>query len=113
RSRLALRGSEKIEWSAADAPTLATTLRLPAHAQTTVELATTLPADRVRLWDFDHPRLYNFETIVTADGKLLHAKTDRFGIRKIEVTKDQFLLNGAPVRLPGFDRVHDHRVWGN
>ncbi|MDQ3815108.1 MAG: fibronectin type III domain-containing protein, partial [Armatimonadota bacterium] len=101
------------EWTTTDAPALATTLRLPARAQTTAELSTTLPADRVRLWHFDHPHLYNFETTVTADNKLLHAKTDRFGIRKVEVTKDQLFLNGEAVRLPGFNRAHDHRVWGN
>ena len=36
-----------------------------------------------------------------------HAVSDRFGIRKIEVSATEFRLNGEPVRLVGFNRVAD------
>jgi beta-galactosidase len=112
-TRITLRNAPNVTWTNTDAPALATTVRVPAGTERIVEWSTTMPAARVRLWHFDQPNLYNFETSATVGNRVLHRKSDRFGIRKIEVNKDQLLLNGEPIRMPGFNRVHDHRVWGN
>lgn len=94
-------------------PVFNNVVTLPAHGEKTLHISTTLPANRVRLWDFDHPHLYVAQTSATIKGAVQHLRRDRFGIREIKVTKDQLLLNGEPVRLAGFNRVYDHRAWGN
>ena len=92
---------------------LATQSTIPAHSVTTVDLETTLPKSRVRLWDFDHPNLNRLTTQLSSDGKVVHEQSDRFGIRKVEITQDSLLLNGERVRLNGFNRVSDSRKFGN
>lgn len=72
-----------------------------------------LASDQVRLWHFDRPNLYQLNTTLSVDGELQHAKTDRFGIRKIELTPTAIMLNGEPMRLVGFNRVSDHPKLGN
>lgn len=79
----------------------------------TVETSFTLPKAMVRLWDFDHPNLYAIHTRIVADGKILHSKSDRFGIRKVEIKPEGLWLNGERVRLVGFNRVSDSREHGN
>lgn len=86
---------------------------IPARGETVVDLETTLPKNRVHLWDFDHPNLYGLTTKLTVDGKITHEQSDHFGIRKIEVTKDSLLLNGERVRLCGFNRVSSSPETGN
>ena len=86
---------------------------VPAHGEVEVESETTLPKSRVRLWDFDHPNLYRLTTQLLADGKIVHEQTDRFGIRKIEITAESLLLNGERIRVNGFNRVSDSRKFGN
>lgn len=88
-------------------------ISIPAHSEIEVEAETSLPKARVRLWDFDHPNLYTLTTRLTANGQLQHEKYDRFGIRKIEVTKDSLLLNGERIRVCGFNRVSDSNTAGN
>jgi hypothetical protein len=66
-----------------------------------------LPAEQVRLWHFDHPEFYHLQTTLTVSGEVQHAVSDRFGIRKIEISATEFRLNGEPVRLVGFNRIAD------
>ncbi|MEI6195408.1 MAG: glycoside hydrolase family 2 TIM barrel-domain containing protein [Verrucomicrobiota bacterium] len=86
---------------------------LAPHSDMELELITSLAKKRVRLWDFDHPNLYTLTTRITTGRTLWHLKSDRFGIRKVEITPDGLLLNGERVRLPGFNRVSDSRATGN
>ena len=92
---------------------LAREVAIPARSETVVEADTVLPRERVRLWHIDQPNLYRLTTQLAVDGKVLHEKSDRFGIRKIELTKDSLLLNGERVRLCGYNRVSDSRKFGN
>ncbi|WP_338399540.1 glycoside hydrolase family 2 TIM barrel-domain containing protein [Persicobacter psychrovividus] len=78
-----------------------------------VALSTHLAKEDVALWHFDHPNLYQFETVISEGNKSLDVKKDDFGIRKIELTDSQMILNGEPVRLAGFNRVSEHRFWGS
>jgi beta-galactosidase len=96
-----------------DVAALAGKLAVPPHSTATAEFSTSLPKDAVRLWDFDHPNLYRLTTRLAAGGVAVHSRRDRFGIRKIEVTKDGLLLNGERIRVNGFNRVSDHRAFGN
>lgn len=94
-------------------PTLAATVTIPARSQVEVTTETTLPKSRVRLWHFDHPNLYRLTSRLSVGGAVVHEQTDRFGIRKVELTQHRLLLNGEPVRLNGFNRVSDSRKFGN
>lgn len=119
RYKLANAGDQPVTASLAGAidgavePALATKVTIPPRTEMTINLGTTLPASRVRLWHFDHPNLYSLMTQLRIDGQVADSRTDRFGIRKIEVTKDSLLLNGERVRLCGFNRVSDSREFGN
>ena len=70
-------------------------------------------SDSVKLWHIDNPNLYGCEIVVSQNGQLLNRKQSFFGFRKIEIKEHQLLLNGEPVKLAGFNRVHDHRAVGN
>lgn len=89
------------------------TVKVNAIGVTEIELEGKLDAKKVKLWHFDTPELYQLKTSVSEQAKVLHTRTDNFGIRKFEVTRTQMLLNGEPVRLAGFNRVSDHRFWGS
>jgi len=68
---------------------------------------------KARLWHFDHPNLYVLNSRLVTDGKTLHAKSDRFGIRTVEFKPDGLYLNGELIRVPGFNRVGDSNEAGN
>lgn len=72
-----------------------------------------LPAELVDLWHFNDPNLYTIKATLRVKGKATHMATDRFGIRKVEVKGDALYLNGAPVRLVGFNMVPEDRFDGN
>lgn len=88
-------------------------VKVAANAVTQVTARVTLPRERVRLWHFDHPNLYTLATRLSAGGKVQDEKSDRFGIRKVEVTQDSLLLNGERIRVCGFNRVADSNTTGN
>jgi beta-galactosidase len=119
RYKLANAGDKAVEVSLRSAidgkneSALAKRFSIPPHGETIVELETTLSKKRVRLWHFDHPNLYRLTTQLSSGGKVVHEQSDRFGIRKIELTQDRLLLNGEPVRLNGYNRVSDSRKFGN
>lgn len=77
------------------------------------ELTSALSKEQVKLWHFDRPNLYHLTSRISENDKVVHTKKDRFGIRKIELTETQMLLNGDPVRIGGYNRVSDHRYWGS
>ncbi|MGH2623236.1 MAG: glycoside hydrolase family 2 protein, partial [Sphingobacterium sp.] len=70
-------------------------------------------AKAVDLWHFDHPQLYICEVAVYQRDTLLYKKRVRFGFRKIETKEGKIYLNGEAIRLMGFNRIHDHRAYGN
>ena len=119
RYKLANAGAQPLEVSLAATidgtaeEALAKTVSIPAHGEVEFETETRLPRERVRLWDFNHPNLYRLTTQLSASGKIIHEQSDRFGIRKVEVTKDSLLLNGERIRVCGFNRVSDSNATGN
>lgn len=86
---------------------------VPARGESILEARTILPKKDVRLWHFDHPNLYTCDTTLTAGGTALNSASDRFGIRKIEVTKDGLFLNGEQIRAGGYNRVSDSNKTGS
>ncbi|MDU0353941.1 glycoside hydrolase family 2 TIM barrel-domain containing protein [Paraglaciecola aquimarina] len=93
--------------------TLSGSIDVPANSSKEIHLDTQLSPEQVKLWHFDNPKLYQIETSISDDSKVLHTKQENFGIRKVELTTSKMLLNGEPVRLAGFNRVSEHRYWGS
>lgn len=57
-----------------------------------------------RLWDPEHPRLYDLVVQLHQGDRLLEMLTQRVGLREIEVRGSQFLVNGSPIKLRGVNR---------
>ncbi|MHC5004024.1 MAG: DUF5703 domain-containing protein, partial [Planctomycetota bacterium] len=74
--------------------------RLPRPGPATIPLAVPSP----RLWDPEHPVLYELRLQVREGDDLLQTVTRRIGIREIEVRGAQLLINGRPVMLRGVNR---------
>lgn len=59
----------------------------------------TLDVQSPQKWDAEHPYLYTLEVCLKSNGKELVRFNRMVGFRKIEVVKDQLLVNGSPVKL--------------
>lgn len=88
-------------------------VEIAANSIKTVVLKGILEAKDVKLWHFDAPNLYTLQTTISDEKGGLDSRIDDFGIRKIELTKTQLLLNGEPIRTGGFNRVSEHRYYGS
>lgn len=73
-----------------------------------VELTATLPASEVTLWSPDAPALYS--AAITSGKDTI---TTTFGIRKVEVSGTQILLNGEPLKMGGCNRPLDYPGYGS
>ncbi len=87
---------------------------IPANGEVLTRLSFTLASEEVKLWDFENPNLYQLASVLrtSVTKPVLHRSVDRFGIRKIEAKGDQLLLNSEAIHLNGFNRVADHRAYG-
>ena len=66
-----------------------------------------------RLWDTEHPNLYECEVKIYAGEELLDTAKDHFGIRTLELDASHGLrLNGKQVKLRGTCIHHDNGVIG-
>ena len=59
----------------------------------------TIDFDKVQLWHFDHPNLYDFTFEIPGNDVV----KDHFGFREFKVEGRSFVLNGEKVRLPGIE----------
>ncbi|SEJ10917.1 beta-glucuronidase [Dyadobacter sp. SG02] len=81
---------------------------IPAGQTAILETEAALTAAQVKLWDLDQPNLYELKTVVGTD-----TLASNFGIRKIEVSEAQILLNGKPLKVGGGNRVIDYPGLGS
>lgn len=100
-------------FSGAEVGRVSLRVTVAARGTANVETSFALPAERVHRWHIDHPHLYTLATSAAVDGRARDERRDRFGIRHIAVKPEGLYLNGERVRLVGFNRVHDHRAYGN
>ncbi|MDO6518767.1 glycoside hydrolase family 2 protein [Zobellia uliginosa] len=91
------------------------TLEVTVTANETTEKVLTFKKElkEVELWHFDRPHLYVLNSSLVSNDQEVDAVSDKFGIRKMEAIGEQLFLNNEAVRLNGFNRVHDHRLYGN
>lgn len=99
------------------------TLRLELAGQT-AECPITLQPDEerafsmelrcpnARVWSVEEPNLTGVRAILLRDGEPVDDLIDRFGFREVKVDGDRILLNGAPIRLKGFNRHEDFNDFG-
>ena len=87
--------------------------KVNANSSAIFSTTITLNSQQTRPWHFDNPRLYSLETTLSCSGKKMDTLNDRFGIRQIDIKPDGLYLNGEKVRVMGYNRVHDHRAYGN
>lgn len=66
----------------------------------------------VRLWQVRDAYLYRFIWRVWEDGKLVDEYEEPIGIRTVEISGTDILVNGKPVYLKGFGRHEDSPVNG-
>ena len=75
------------------------TLDSPSPSTFTLEV----PLRNFRPWSPEHPNLYWAKIeLLDAEGKVVHSRRERFGVRKLEVRGDKFYLNNHPYFLRGF-----------
>jgi beta-galactosidase len=71
-------------------------------ANTPLEVAQTLSVINPERWDIDNPSMYTMETVVKEGITILDEYATPFGIRTIELHKDNgFFLNGRYLKLKG------------
>jgi beta-galactosidase len=87
--------------------------RVPAGGTAMVSGELDLRPESVHLWHVEHPHLYHALSRLRSGGVVQHEKRDRFGIRQVRIRPDGLYLNGERVRMVGFNRIHDHRAYGN
>lgn len=60
-------------------------------------------------WSAENPYLYTLVfSVINPDGKLIEARSQKIGFRKVEFSKrNELLINGKPVEIMGVNR-HDH-----
>ncbi len=64
--------------------------------------------ERCEAWSAETPLLYTIAVeLLDADGRVIQRETQRVGLRRVEVSDRQLLVNGKPIRVFGVNR-HDH-----
>lgn len=76
------------------------------------ETETDIEIPNPRLWSPGEPNLYHLVTNVYVDGKLSDTDTTRIGIRRFEITKDRFAINGKEMFLRGVNRHQEYPFVG-
>ena len=75
----------------------------------TVSFALSVCCGDARSWSPDEPVLHIASALLTLNGAHADDLIDRVGLREIRLEGRQILLNGAPLRVKGFNR---HEEWG-
>ena len=61
-----------------------------------------------KLWSIEDPYLYRVTSLIKSAGKIIDSKTNRFGIRTIEIKPTGVFLNGKYVQIKGTNNHQDH-----
>lgn len=72
-----------------------------APGDTKVVTLTNKVSNHLKLWSPSSPNLYGLVVEVSAAGKKIDAKYQRFGWRQFTMNGEKFLLNGQPITLRG------------
>ena len=65
------------------------------------------------VWSLENPYLYSVTTIIKSNGKIIDSKTEKFGIRTIEIKPTGVFLNGKHIKIKGTNNHQDHAGVGS
>ena len=82
-------------------------------AGTNQEIMQQLSVQNPKLWSPVAPNLYSVHSELIEDGKTVDDRQTRVGIRRIEITKDGFSINGREMFLRGCNRHQEYPYIGN
>lgn len=74
--------------------------------------ASRLNIEKPQLWSPRSPKLYDLITAIEVDGKVVDERRTRIGIRRIEITRDAFRINGERMFLRGVNRHQEYPYVG-
>ncbi len=66
----------------------------------------------IKLWDIDHPKLYNLTLALKNKGQMIDTYTSRIGFRLAEFKPEGFYLNGKKIKLLGLNRHQSYPYVG-
>ena len=90
-----------------------TTSDLTIDAEKDLEIAKQISIVNAKLWSPKHPNLYNLETKVLQNGKVIDQQNIRFGIRAFNFdADDKFYINGKHTFLRGVNRHQEYPFIG-
>ena len=65
-----------------------------------------------KLWDVDHPNLYQCRVILLQNGEVIDERTENFGVRMLTWSSKGFFVNGKETLLRGACIHHDNGILG-
>jgi beta-galactosidase len=71
-----------------------------------------IPVERPRLWSPRSPHLYRLVTRIESQGQVRDERHTRIGIRRFEITREAFTINGERVFLRGVNRHQEYPYVG-
>ncbi|MGH7483390.1 MAG: glycoside hydrolase family 2 TIM barrel-domain containing protein [Longimicrobiales bacterium] len=76
------------------------------------EVVQRISVDQPRLWSPRAPALYTVRSEIVSEGRVVDAEHTRVGIRRIEISRDGFRINGERMFLRGTNRHQEHPYVG-
>lgn len=89
------------------------TVRVPdTSPDENAELTVSIPVQNPRLWDPEHPELYEVFVWLELDGEMIEKVSQTIGFREIELVGNQVFVNGQAIKLRGVNRHEVHPTRG-
>lgn len=89
-------------------------LTVNLNPSSTVTLAAALQLNEIILWSLENPYLYELEIDLSKGNQLIDRRTERFGVRTIQVDAVKGLtLNGKHIKVRGVNCHQDHAGVGS
>ena len=98
-----VRVEAKLRYGARVVSTVRKSVAITAPGKVDVALSLACGSD-IKLWDVDHPHLYELVTTLVVAGEPIHDHSCRIGFREAKFMVDGFFLNGRRLRLFGLNR---------
>ncbi|WP_161410407.1 glycoside hydrolase family 2 protein [Paenibacillus silvestris] len=77
------------------------TVKIPSAVERVEDKLWLMFEDAISLWSPESPTLYQLHVAVLGDTCEISSHDCRFGMKELEIYRDQFLLNGKPIYLRG------------
>jgi len=91
----------------------ATSLQQTLTANADKSIRQNLTVKNPALWHPEHPNLYTLKVSVREKRGVVDQLSTRIGIRKFEINKERFVINGEPLLLVGTNRHQEYPYIGN